>query len=710
MATRDTGGALVVVAVALLMGAAVGGAVTAAMDVSTPAPPTAGGGTDDAPATGSTDADATDGDAAVVAFDSPAAFQAYLARAPGSAGHAARARPDPVPQARAEPTNPEDVTTVAETAETAVAAGDDGGNSAGGAAAATRTPVATSTPTAAPVPTEAADTPAESDGVERASGTNVQVSGVDEPDVVKTLGGTTAYAVGNGRSRAADSTVLLNTSDPAAPAVAGRVDESGRLAFADGGDLMLVLTGESVVAYDVTDRSDPVRQWERGLDGRVAAARLTGGRLYLVVADGVDPRAPCPVEPAEGVAVDCDRVFHPRDPAPADTTYTTMAVRPTDGNVTDAVSFVGSAATAATYVSRSSVYVAYVDRTDDSRALLEFLLSAEEGYREDLPPGVIDRLETIRSYDLGPRARRAETGRTVESWLSTLDDDERDRVREELVDRFDAYREAHKRDLSRTGLVRVDYGDRDGDGTPDGLTVAETGSVAGVPLNQFSMSEADGRLRIATTVSADGTTSENDLYVLNRSLDVVGSVTGMGLTERVYSVRFVGDTAYVVTFRRVDPFHVVDLSDPTDPELQGELKLPGFSSYLHPLPDDRVLGIGEEDGRVKLVVFDVSDPTDPTIADDRILDARFSAVAETHRAFLMDRNYGVFFLPTPEAGYVYSYEGDGADTLTREATVPVDGARRAIYLDDYMYVFGDREAVVVDETTWEVETTIRLTR
>jgi uncharacterized secreted protein with C-terminal beta-propeller domain len=116
-----------------------------------------------------------------------------------------------------------------------------------------------------------------------------------------------------------------------------------------------------------------------------------------------------------------------------------------------------------------------------------------------------------------------------------------------------------------------------------------------------------------------------------------------------------------------------------------------------------VLGIGEEDGRVKLVTFDVSDPTNPTIADSRVLGAGWSAVAESHRAFLQDRKHGVFFLPTSDAGFVYRYE----DGLERVATVE-GPAQRAAYVGDYLYVFGDDRVVVVNETTWNRTHTLPL--
>ena len=95
-------------------------------------------------------------------------------------------------------------------------------------------------------------------------------------------------------------------------------------------------------------------------------------------------------------------------------------------------------------------------------------------------------------------------------------------------------------------------------------------------------------------------------------MKIEGSVVDLGQGERIYSVRFIEDKGYVVTFKQVDPFYVLDLSDPMNPEKKGELKIPGYSSYLHPITKDKILGIGEENNKVKISLFDVSDPADPS--------------------------------------------------------------------------------------------------
>jgi len=178
----------------------------------------------------------------------------------------------------------------------------------------------------------------------------------------------------------------------------------------------------------------------------------------------------------------------------------------------------------------------------------------------------------------------------------------------------------------------------------------------------------------------------------------VGSVKDLGKTERIYAVRFLGDMAYVVTFRDTDPFYVLDLSNPKEPELKGELKIPGYSSYLHPITDDLILGIGKEGWEVKLSLFDVATPSEPAEVDKYILEESWSDVLETHHAFLIDRKHGIFFLPGREGGYIFSYADN---KLALEKAVRAERARRAIYIDDYLYVVADTKIVVLDETTWE---------
>jgi hypothetical protein len=195
---------------------------------------------------------------------------------------------------------------------------------------------------------------------------------------------------------------------------------------------------------------------------------------------------------------------------------------------------------------------------------------------------------------------------------------------------------------------------------PQRAVYRASGKVPGWILNQFSLSEHEGHLRVASTRqpswwwTGEGDPSESFLTVLAPQGDrlvQVGQVGGLGLDERIYAVRYMGDTAYVVTFRETDPLYVIDLSDPTSPTVRGELKITGFSAYLHPVADGLLLGVGQdatEEGwqlGTQLSLFDVSDPADPQRRFQTTVEGGHSEVEYDHRAFLYWPHTGLVMLP-----------------------------------------------------------------
>jgi len=188
------------------------------------------------------------------------------------------------------------------------------------------------------------------------------------------------------------------------------------------------------------------------------------------------------------------------------------------------------------------------------------------------------------------------------------------------------------------------------------LGFAGGGKVKGSLLNQFSMDEFEGNLRVATT--AWGQTSTNSVYVLDANLNQIGALENLAPGERIFAVRFMGGSAYIVTFRQVDPLFVLDLSVPTAPKVTGELKVPGFSNFLYPIGENLILGVGQgmEDlyskdssGReivvgtrqtgIKFSIFDVSDQGKPkelhtyTVGDN----GSYSEILYNHKALLLDQ-------------------------------------------------------------------------
>jgi hypothetical protein len=185
---------------------------------------------------------------------------------------------------------------------------------------------------------------------------------------------------------------------------------------------------------------------------------------------------------------------------------------------------------------------------------------------------------------------------------------------------------------------------------PDRTEYRATGVVTGFLLSQWSLSEYKGDLRVASTdepvwfQGREARQSESFMTVLRRdgsALLPIGRVGNLGKGERIYAVRFIDDLGFLVTFRQVDPLYVIDLSPPTNPEVLGELKILGYSAYLHPVGDDLLLGVGQdatEEGRTRgtqLSLFDVSNPREPKrIAQRTLGDGSSSQVEYDHHAFL----------------------------------------------------------------------------
>jgi len=215
----------------------------------------------------------------------------------------------------------------------------------------------------------------------------------------------------------------------------------------------------------------------------------------------------------------------------------------------------------------------------------------------------------------------------------------------------------------------------------DTIEYVASGEIPGMVLNQFSMDEYQGYFRVATTTGAGwivrlrvlvgelleyigmptGTElqpSLNHIYALDMDLNMVGKLENLAPGERIYSVRFMGERGYVVTFRTIDPLFVIDLKDPRNPQVLGELKVTGYSGYLHPYDEDHLIGIGKEAeeaeegdfawfGGVKISLFDVSDVSNPREIDEYEIGHRGtdSPVLWDHKALLFDKSRNLMVIP-----------------------------------------------------------------
>lgn len=273
------------------------------------------------------------------------------------------------------------------------------------------------------------------------------------------------------------------------------------------------------------------------------------------------------------------------------------------------------------------------------------------------------------------------------------------------------------------------------------FSYAARGEVPGHTLNQFSMDEYQGIVRIATTSGQEWwrnqSLSSNNLYTLDQELNILGRVENIAPGELIYSTRFMGTKAYMVTFRTVDPFFVIDVSDPQSPKILGKLKIPGYSNYLHPYDENNIIGFGKDTIELKnpygtqafyegmkMALFDVSNVTAPVEKDREIIGDRGtdSELLSNHRALLFSREKNLLAFPVTvmeavddsdmklsygsfafQGAYIYQVDNKGFTLKGRISHLNQDdylkagdywggndkSINRIIYIGDVLYTLSD---------------------
>ncbi|HLM83769.1 MAG TPA: beta-propeller domain-containing protein [Candidatus Bathyarchaeia archaeon] len=576
---------------------------------------------------------------------------------------------------------------------------------------------------------------------ERVSETNVQVAGIDEPDAVKTDGKEIFFSSEHSNVYPLAEKQIVCEGGRSGCAIPPQPADSAGIKAIDAfppeklnidsniskrGDLLLIGSpGEAkktlivipkgryfwsqneskIFGYDVTDPGKPKEIWNIELKNAasIAGAREYKGKIYIAIKTDFAGDGSCQLTPfavkGSDFSLKCTDIYHPAAIVPTDAVYTAMIIDPSSGGVEKNVSFTGTSDfnSSVVYMSPTALYLSYYNPGDFVKALAVFFAE-----NKNLGPDWLEqKLKNLDSYDISTSAKMTEIQELIGRYQNSLSNDDRLKMQNEMANSMGDFLARHRRDLDSTGIVKINVND---------LSIDSAGSVPGKLLNQFSLDEYEGDLRAATTVGENflswgfgfGTSSSentaNDVYILGDKLKTEGSVIDLGRGERIYAVRFIEDNGYVVTFRRTDPLYVLDLSDPMNPEKKGELKIPGYSSYLHPIAKDKILGAGEEDGRVKVSLFDVGDPSSPREISKYNLDEYWSEISETHHAFLLDAKHQIFFLPGSKGGYIFSYAGD--DLKIAKAVSEIQ-SKRVIYIDNFFYVIGEDRLVVFDENSWE---------
>lgn len=270
--------------------------------------------------------------------------------------------------------------------------------------------------------------------------------------------------------------------------------------------------------------------------------------------------------------------------------------------------------------------------------------------------------------------------------------------------------------------------------------------IKGNPINQYAMDEYKGNFRIAATEYSQARRQQESsitIFDTSKEMKQLGKVTGLGPNEQIYSVRFKGDVGYVVTFRQMDPLYVVDLSNPAKPETLGALKIPGYSTYMHPFKDKYVIGFGREvsdDGStrdlgLKLSLFDVSDPRNPKEIQKRIYgeDSRtYSEATHNPRSIMIDARKDTIAFPIQytsktakknETGYTYNSWAGGVllhvspeQGFTNKLTVKNEseqnawyqGDSRFCYINETLYFVSDNKIRAFDYTNYKEKASLNL--
>jgi inhibitor of cysteine peptidase len=242
-------------------------------------------------------------------------------------------------------------------------------------------------------------------------------------------------------------------------------------------------------------------------------------------------------------------------------------------------------------------------------------------------------------------------------------------------------------ELSYTTIFSIDI-------SGHGLDLKATGTVRGTVIDRYAIDEKDGYMRIATTDFSNGT--ETLVSVLSSDLSLVGQIGGIGKGETMQASRYVNDTLYLVTFRQVDPLFAIDLTDPGAPKILGELTIPGFSTYLHPVDDTHMIGLGFENRSMKVSLYNVSDKTNP-VEEQKLLLSDFSYSPALYDPHAVTYDPSRSLLIVPVSGYdsvggkyecaAYVFNTSGVISLVGTAgSNNSGGVDRTLYIGDSLYV------------------------
>ncbi len=607
------------------------------------------------------------------------------------------------------------------------------------------------------VPSIAAGAAAESaqkaDVAQDFSQTNIQVQGVDEADFVKNDGKYIYLISGN-------KLVIVDAYPGEQAKILSEtlLDGNPRDLLLSRDNLILFLdtyeagyeipefdylprqqykTVTRVLVYDTSDKENPKIVRNYSISGNYYESRMIDNFVYVIAQDGVSYDVPVlPVVKESGKIIASPEVYYFDNPD-MNYVFNVIASFKVDGSgeVNAKTFMLGYANTL--YVSKENIYLAYQKNLPYVTWEKERELRFYQVIVPLLPAIVQDEINSIRRSELSPGEKWDRIRVVLENMYNSMNEDEKEDLQKKIQDALEEYETKLEAERRKTVIHKIAI--KDGE-----IEYKKRGEVQGSLLNQFSLDEYGGNLRVATTtyIYRRDSTMYNNVYILDDDLDVIGKVEDIAPDERIYSTRFIGNRLYMVTFKRIDPFFVIDLNL-SSPKILGELKIPGFSDYLHPYDENHIIGIGKETesnewggvsvGGLKLALFDVSNVAEPKQVGKYEIgtSGTDSEALHEHKAFLFDRKKNVLVIPVREVAervyddkrgyyrwrtwqgaYVFTVNPENGFTLRGKVSHGQEdegseyyyggsatAVRRSLFMDDFLYTISQKKIKVNDLDT-----------
>jgi uncharacterized secreted protein with C-terminal beta-propeller domain len=578
------------------------------------------------------------------------------------------------------------------------------------------------------------------------STTNVQVANVDEPDYLKN-DSKYVYIV----SRNTLSIIDVYPAESAKLVLKIALDIESQYIqnmFLNDDRLVIFYNGQSddeiipqfdfvprrsyspvthALIIDVSDKENPNILKDYSIDGNFRDARMIGDYAYFVTNSNINyqyPRLPVILESSVRIMTPDAFYF---DNIEQFSNFNTLTAIDIFGDTVNSETFL-MGYTGAFYVSEDNFYLTY----QQNMPFGFYENSSRDRFFDVvvplLPNNIQDEIKAIQNNSLiNSSTQWIKISELMQKSYNEMDKNDKEELFEKIKEALNEYDTKIQEETRKTIIhkISIDEGE---------IEYVAKGSVPGRLLNQFSMDQSGDRFRVATTTEIytqyEGTIRSNAVYILDEQLNIVGGLDQIAPDESIFSARFIEDRLYLVTFQQIDPFFVIDLSTDT-PKILGELKIPGFSNYLHPYDEEHIIGIGRDtkeigEGRVqqlgiKIALFNVADVSNPKVVDDIVIgdSSTHSESLYNHKAFFFDKTRGVLSIPisgdveslngissskmfAPDynrwSGF-YVFDLDSLDGFNLKGTIThsADDSRyygmgnaRTFYIDDVLYTASER--------------------